>query len=99
MSNTGKYLERLPPHSRRRGSAAKGEAEIVTSRRELDRISAECASALKGSALGRIYHLDPREMATALLRGKTRDSYTLGALMLAQLKGLMPDVRVTTTTT
>ena len=53
MSSTRVYLERLPPRAQRRGNAAKGEAEIVTSRRELDRIAAECASELKGSALGK----------------------------------------------
>jgi ADP-ribose pyrophosphatase len=53
MSKGAGYLERLPAHAQRRGNAKKGEAEIVTARRELDRISAECAADLKGSALGR----------------------------------------------
>ena len=53
MSNSRSYLERLPPRSRQRGSARKGESEIVTSRRELNEIAGECASELKGSALGK----------------------------------------------
>ena len=53
MSKSAGYLERLPVHARQRGNAKKGEAEIVTGRRDLDRISAECASDLKGSALGK----------------------------------------------
>ena len=53
MSSTRVYLERLPPRAQRRGDAAKGEVEIVTSRAELDRIAQRCASELKGSALGK----------------------------------------------
>lgn len=53
MSRSGTYLERLPKHAQKRGSAAKGEVEIVTSRRELKNIEAECAQDLKGSALGK----------------------------------------------
>jgi len=53
MSRTGGYLERLPTHARRRGDATKGEVEIVTARHELQKISANCASELKGSALGK----------------------------------------------
>ena len=45
------YLTRLPKHARRRGSAKNGEAEIVTSRNEQQRISQECADELSGSAL------------------------------------------------
>ena len=53
MSRSRTYLERLPKHAQKRGSAAKGEVEIVTSRRELKKIEAECAEDLKGSALGK----------------------------------------------
>jgi ADP-ribose pyrophosphatase len=53
MSKGAGYLERLPAHAQRRGNAKKGEVEIVAARRELDRISAECAADLKGSALGK----------------------------------------------
>jgi len=53
MSKPGGYLDRLPRHAQRRGDAKKGEVEIVTSRRELEEISAACAPELKGSALGK----------------------------------------------
>lgn len=53
MSRRGGYLERLPEHAQRRGDVDSGEAEIVTSRRELDEIAAACASELTGSALGK----------------------------------------------
>ena len=53
MSKKNTYLDRLPKHAQNRGDAEKGEAEIVTSRRELNEIESECASDLKGSALGR----------------------------------------------
>ena len=53
MSKKNTYLDRLPKHAQNRGDAEKGEAEIVTSKRELNEIESECASDLKGSALGR----------------------------------------------
>jgi ADP-ribose pyrophosphatase len=53
MSRSRTYLERLPKRARRRGSAKKGEIEVVTSRREQKEIEAECAADLKGSALGK----------------------------------------------
>jgi ADP-ribose pyrophosphatase len=53
MSTRGGYLDRLPKHAQRRGNAAKGEAEIVTSRHELEQIAARCAPELSGSALGK----------------------------------------------
>lgn len=53
MALSGQYLKKLPSHAQRRGSAAKGEAEIVTGRKELERISAECSGELSGSALGK----------------------------------------------
>ena len=53
MSSSDTYLERLPPDARQLGSASKGEAEIITSRRERNEIESECAPKLKGSALGR----------------------------------------------
>ena len=53
MSKTASYLDRLPRHAQRRGDAAMGEAEIITSRRELDAASSECAGELSGSALGK----------------------------------------------
>src|SRR5688572_8082934 len=53
MSRSRTYLERLPKRAQRRGSAKKGEIEVVTSRREQKEIEAECAADLKGSALGK----------------------------------------------
>jgi ADP-ribose pyrophosphatase len=53
MSKKNNYLNELPRHAQRRGHVNKGEAEIVTSRRELDEIASECARELKGSALGK----------------------------------------------
>lgn len=53
MSKTNSYLDRLPDHARVRGDVEKGEAEIVTSRKELNEIESKCASELKGSALGK----------------------------------------------
>ena len=53
MSRGGGYLEKLPADAQRRGSADRGESEIVTSRRDLEKISARCAKELKGSALGK----------------------------------------------
>jgi 8-oxo-dGTP pyrophosphatase MutT (NUDIX family) len=47
------YLTRLPKHARRRGSADKGEIEIVTSKKRQARIAQDCADALNGSALGK----------------------------------------------
>ena len=47
------YLKRLPERAQKRGDSAKGEAQIVTKRREVDEIEAECADALSGSALGK----------------------------------------------
>jgi len=52
MSKTNTYLDRLPKHAQKRGSVKRGEAEIVTAKRELDEIASECAGDLKGSALG-----------------------------------------------
>jgi len=45
------YLTRLPKRAQKRASAKKGEVEIVVSKKDLDRISSECADELKGSAL------------------------------------------------
>ena len=53
MNAKGDYLRRLPKHAQRRGDAANGEVEIVTAKRDLERIEAECAPKLKGSALGK----------------------------------------------
>lgn len=53
MSKKTSYLKRLPAHAQKRGSAQKGEAQIVTRRREVDEIEAECAEELSGSALGK----------------------------------------------
>jgi 8-oxo-dGTP pyrophosphatase MutT (NUDIX family) len=53
MAQGGQYLKKLPRHAQRRGNAAKGESEIVTGRKELERIAAECRSDLSGSALGK----------------------------------------------
>src|SRR3982751_567790 len=47
------YLSRLPKRGQRRGDASKGEIEIVTARKDLARISTECADELSGSALGK----------------------------------------------
>src|SRR5512133_1152930 len=53
MPSKNGYLARLPEHAQRRGSAEKGEVEIVTARRDLTRIESECAAELTGSALGK----------------------------------------------
>jgi 8-oxo-dGTP pyrophosphatase MutT (NUDIX family) len=53
MALTGQYLKKLPRHAQRRGNAEEGESEIVTGKKELERIAAECASELSGSALGK----------------------------------------------
>ena len=53
MSKKTSYLKRLPVHAQRTGKSDKGEAEIVTRRREVDAIDAECADELSGSALGK----------------------------------------------
>jgi ADP-ribose pyrophosphatase len=53
MSKKNSYLNRLPDHARVRGDVDNGEAEIVTSRRELEEIESECGADLKGSALGK----------------------------------------------
>jgi ADP-ribose pyrophosphatase len=53
MSKKTSYLKRLPPHAQKRGDTDKGEAQIVTRRREVDEIEAECAEKLSGSALGK----------------------------------------------
>lgn len=45
------YLTRLPKGAQKRASAKRGEVEIVVSKKDLDRISSECAGELKGSAL------------------------------------------------
>src|SRR5829696_8460319 len=47
------YLSRLPDHAQRRGDASKGEAELITKRKELERIESECADEINGSALGK----------------------------------------------
>jgi ADP-ribose pyrophosphatase len=53
MKGRSNYLQRLPPRAQHRGDAEKGEAEIVTARRERERIASECATELSGSALGK----------------------------------------------
>ncbi len=47
------YLERLPRIAQKRGSAAKGQIEIVTRKKQVRQIDEETASELKGSALGK----------------------------------------------
>lgn len=53
MSKTNTYLDRLPKHAQARGKANRGEIEVVTARRELNKIASECSGDLKGSALGK----------------------------------------------
>ena len=53
MSKKNIYLDRLPSHAQSRGDVNRGEAQIVTSRQELNEIESECAPDLKGSALGK----------------------------------------------
>lgn len=53
MSNVKQYLKRLPDEARRKGSSDKGEAEIVMSKKDANRIAEECAEDLSGSALGK----------------------------------------------
>ncbi|HVD61751.1 MAG TPA: NUDIX hydrolase [Gemmatimonadaceae bacterium] len=47
------YLERLPRIAQKRGSAAKGQIELVTRKKLVRQIDEETASELKGSALGK----------------------------------------------
>jgi ADP-ribose pyrophosphatase len=53
MGNKRDYLKRLPKRAQRKGSVERGEVEIVTAKKALDRIEAECADELSGSALGK----------------------------------------------
>ena len=53
MSKKMSYLKRLPEHAQKKGSVKKGEVEIVTKRRDVDKIESDCADALSGSALGK----------------------------------------------
>ena len=41
-------------------------------------------------AFGEMKRMSPREIADAILSGEIRDGYTIAALMLAQLAGVMP---------
>lgn len=52
MPKDRSYLRRLPKLAQTRGNAKRGQIEIVTSRNLMREIEAECASELKGSALG-----------------------------------------------
>ena len=47
------YLARLPRIAQKRGDTSKGEIEIITNRKAVKRIRAECGSELEGSALGK----------------------------------------------
>src|SRR5690242_12128531 len=47
------YLERLPRSAQKRGDVTKGEIAIVTKKKVLRQIAAECADELSGSALGK----------------------------------------------
>jgi ADP-ribose pyrophosphatase len=47
------YLARLPRSAQRRGDTSKGEIEIITNRKAVRRIKAECGPELEGSALGK----------------------------------------------
>jgi ADP-ribose pyrophosphatase len=47
------YLERLPRIAQKRGSAAKGQIELVTKKKDVRQIDKETAAELKGSALGK----------------------------------------------
>ena len=47
------YLARLPGNAQKRGDTSKGEIEIVTKRKTVRRIKAECGAELEGSALGK----------------------------------------------
>jgi len=42
-----------------------------------------------GEAFGKIVFLSPEELARRIAAGKIRDGYTVSALLLAQLKGLI----------
>ncbi|HVF40829.1 MAG TPA: NUDIX domain-containing protein [Gemmatimonadaceae bacterium] len=53
MSKRSSYLDRLPKAASRRGSADRGEIEIVTGRRSRREIESECADELTGGALGK----------------------------------------------
>jgi ADP-ribose pyrophosphatase len=47
-----------------------------------------------GEAFGKIVYLTPAELARRIAAGKIRDGYTVAALMLAQLKGLIRPLRM-----
>jgi ADP-ribose pyrophosphatase len=47
------YLARLPRVAQKRGDQSKGEIEIVTRKKSVRRIDAECGPELEGSALGK----------------------------------------------
>ena len=47
------YLARLPRTAQKRGDTSKGEIEIITNRKAVKRIKAECGAELEGSALGK----------------------------------------------
>src|SRR5687767_15555436 len=47
------YLARLPRVAQKRGDQSKGEIEIVTRKKRVRRIDAECGPELEGSALGK----------------------------------------------
>jgi ADP-ribose pyrophosphatase len=53
MSKKMSYLKRLPESAQKRGDTRKGEVEIVTRRRDVEKIEHECADELSGSALGK----------------------------------------------
>ena len=50
-------------------------------------------------AFGRIFHLTPEELGDRLLKGRIRDSYTIAALTIAQLRGYIAPIIPATTTT
>jgi hypothetical protein len=45
-------------------------------------------------AFGKIHRLSPREFGRYIIDRRIRDSYTLGAFALAQLRGLLPPVYI-----
>ena len=47
------YLARLPRIAQKRGDTSKGEIEVITNRKAVKRIKAECGAELEGSALGK----------------------------------------------
>jgi hypothetical protein len=81
------YLSQLPKSGQRRGDASKGQIEIVTRKKKGP--GPQKDEPEDKEALGETRKMSPQEVADAIRSGEIRDGYTIAALMLAQLAGLM----------